>query len=132
MAIVLAFEADKTHVHGNDTSPDDETSYACLPYRNNVGLMLKATRLAEASKESEIRMRFVRDIAAPLLARALGSQRVWVFGSASTNLSRSDSDVDILVEGGRPLCLRAAVHRIRHYLKSGCALWLRCGCFDGR
>lgn len=67
---------------------------------SDIGLMLKAARLAEASKESAIRMQFARDVAAPLLAKALGSKRVWVFGSAATQRSRSDSDVDILVEGG--------------------------------
>lgn len=68
-----------------------------------IGLMLKAARLAEASKESAIRMRFARDVAAPLLAKAFGSKRVWVFGSASAECSRSDSDIDILVEGGEGL-----------------------------
>jgi len=67
---------------------------------SNIGLMLKAARLAEASKESAIRMQFARDVAAPLLAKAFGSKRVWVFGSASADCSRSDSDIDILVEGG--------------------------------
>ncbi|MGA8147212.1 MAG: nucleotidyltransferase domain-containing protein [Gallionellaceae bacterium] len=67
---------------------------------SDIGLMLKSARLAEASKESEIRLKFARDVAAPLLAQALGSKRVWVFGSAATERSRSDSDVDILVEGG--------------------------------
>lgn len=67
---------------------------------SDIGLMLKAARLAEASKESAIRMRFAREVAAPLLAKAFGSERVWVFGSASTECSRSDSDIDILVEGG--------------------------------
>ena len=69
----------------------------------DIGLMLKAARLAEASKESEIRMQFARDVAAPLLAKAFGSKRVWVFGSASTASSRLDSDIDILVEGGEGL-----------------------------
>ena len=67
---------------------------------SDIGLMLKAARFAEASKESEIRIRFARDVAAPLLAKAFGSKRVWVFGSAATERSRSDSDIDILVEGG--------------------------------
>lgn len=56
---------------------------------SDIGLMLKAVRLAEASKGSEIRMRSARDVVAPLFAKALGSKRVWVSGSASAEHSRS-------------------------------------------
>jgi predicted nucleotidyltransferase len=65
--------------------------------------MLRAARLAESSRESEIRIRFAREVAAPLLAESFASKRVWVFGSASAGRSRSDSDIDILVEGGEGL-----------------------------
>lgn len=90
-----------------------------------IGLMLKAARLAEASKESEIRMRFARDVAAPLLAKALGSKRVWVFGSASTERSRSDSDIDILVEGGEGL---SASKRLSIAYDIIASLDVPCGC----
>lgn len=52
---------------------------------SDIGLMLKVARLAEASKESEIRMRFARDVAAPLLAKILveGGEGL----SSSTRLS---------------------------------------------
>ena len=92
---------------------------------SDIGLMLKAARLAEASKESEIRMRFARDIAAPLLAKALGSKRVWVFGSASAERSRSDSDIDILVEGGEGLSASRRLS-IAYEIISG--LDVPCGC----
>lgn len=69
----------------------------------HIGLMLKTARLAEASRESAIRVQFARDVAAPLLAKALGSKRVWVFGSTATQSCRQDSDLDILVEGGAGL-----------------------------
>ena len=92
---------------------------------SDIGLMLKAARLAEASKESEIRMRFARDMAAPLLAKALGSQRVWVFGSAATMRSRSDSDIDILVEGGEGLSASKRLS-IAYDIISG--LDVPCGC----
>ena len=77
-----------------------ETRRQASDTARHIGLMLKADRHAEALKKSEIRMRFARDVAAPLLAAALGSKRVWVFGSASAERSRPDSDLDILVEGG--------------------------------
>jgi len=92
---------------------------------SDIGLMLKAARLAEASKESEIRMRFARDVAAPLLAKAFGVKRVWVFGSASTNLSRSDSDIDILVEGGEGL---SASRRLSIAYDIISSLDVPCGC----
>lgn len=92
---------------------------------SDIGLMLKAARLAEASKESAIRMRFARDVAAPLLAKALGSKRVWVFGSAATERSRSDSDIDILVEGGEGL---SASKRLSIAYDIISSLDVPCGC----
>lgn len=92
---------------------------------SDIGLMLKAVRLAEASKESAIRMRFARDVAAPLLAKALGSKRVWVFGSAATEHSRSDSDIDILVEGGEGL---SASKRLSIAYDIISSLDVPCGC----
>lgn len=99
-------------VHGEDSSDD-------------VGLMLKVARLAEASKESEIRMRFAREMAAPLLAKAFGCKRVWVFGSTSAERSRSDSDVDILVEGGEGL---SASKRLSIAYDIISSLDVPCGC----
>lgn len=92
---------------------------------SEIGLMLKAARLAEASKESEIRMRFARDVAVPLLAKALGSKRVWVFGSVSAERSRSDSDIDILVEGGEGL---SASKRLSVAYDIIASLDVPCGC----
>ena len=92
---------------------------------SDIGLMLKAARLAEASKESETRMRFARDVAAPLLAKALGSKRVWVFGSAARKCSRSDSDIDILVEGGEGL---TASERLSIAYDIVSSLDVPCGC----
>ncbi len=92
---------------------------------SDIGLMLKAARLAEALKESEIRMRFARDVAAPLLAKALGSKRVWVFGSASAECSRSDSDIDILGEGGEGL---SASRRLSIAYEVISGLDVPCGC----
>lgn len=91
----------------------------------DIGLMLKAARHAEASKESEIRMRFARNVAAPLLAKALGSKRVWVFGSVSAECSRSDSDIDILVEGGDGL---SASKRLSIAYDVISSLDVPCGC----
>ena len=92
---------------------------------SETGLMLKAARLAEASRESEIRMRFARDVAAPLLAKAFGAKRVWVFGSASTEHSRSDSDIDMLVEGGEGL---SASERLSIAYDIIARLDVPCGC----
>lgn len=92
---------------------------------SDIGLMLKAARLAEASKESGIRMRFARDVVAPLLASAFGSKRVWVFGSAATERSRSDSDIDILVEGGEGL---SASRRLSIAYDIISSLDVPCGC----
>lgn len=92
---------------------------------NDIGLMIKAARLAEASKESEIRIRFARDVAAPLLAKAFGSKRVWVFGSAATRHSRVDSDLDILVEGGEGL---SASERLSIAYDIIAGLDVPCGC----
>lgn len=70
-------------------------------------------------------MRFARDVAAPLLAKALGCKRVWVFGSTSTERSRSDSDVDILVEGGEGL---SASKRLSIAYDIISSLDVPCGC----
>lgn len=91
----------------------------------DIGSMLRAARLAESSKESEIRMRFARDVAAPLLAESFASKRVWVFGSASTGRSRSDSDIDILVEGGEGL---SASKRLAIAYDIISSLDVPCGC----
>lgn len=93
--------------------------------RGDVGLMLKSARLAEASKETEIRMRFAHDIAAPLLARAFDAQRVWVFGSVATKQARPDSDIDILVEGGEGL---SAARRLTIAYDIISSLSVPCGC----
>jgi len=92
---------------------------------SEIGLMLKAARLVEATKESEIRMRFAREVAAPLLANAFGAKRVWVFGSASAECSRSDSDIDILVEGGEGL---SASERLSIAYDIIARLDVPCGC----
>jgi predicted nucleotidyltransferase len=92
---------------------------------SEIGLMLKAERLVEATKESEIRMRFAREVAAPLLANAFGAKRVWVFGSASAECSRSDSDIDILVEGGEGL---SASERLSIAYDIIARLDVPCGC----
>jgi len=92
---------------------------------SEIGLMLKASRLAEATKQSEIRMRFARDVAAPLLANAFESKRVWVFGSAATERSRADSDIDFLVEGGEGL---SASKRLAIAYDIISSLDVPCGC----
>lgn len=91
----------------------------------DIGAMLRAARFAESSKESEIRMRFAREVAAPLLAESFASKRVWVFGSASTGCSRPDSDIDILVEGGEGL---SASRRLAIAYDVISSLDVPCGC----
>ncbi len=91
----------------------------------DIGLMLRSARLAEASKESEVRMRFARDVAAPLLAKAFDSKRVWVFGSTSSERCRSDSDIDILVQGGEGL---SASKRLSIAYDIISSLDVPCGC----
>lgn len=91
----------------------------------DIGAMLRLARLAESSRESAVRMRFAREVVAPLLAESFASKRVWVFGSASTGRSRTDSDIDILVEGGEGL---SASKRLAIAYDVISSLDVPCGC----
>ena len=88
-------------------------------HRRRAYRLMLAARLAEASRESEIRMRCARR---GLLAKALGQTRMGV-GSASSERSRSDSISMSLWKEGK-VSASASIHRLRHHRQPGCA----CGC----
>ena len=58
-------------------------------------------------EHSLMRLNYARDFAAPALANAFGANRVWVFGSSARKTASRNSDIDILVDGGKGMSAKA-------------------------
>ncbi|KXW57304.1 nucleotidyltransferase domain protein [Ferrovum myxofaciens] len=82
---------------------------------------IEANRIAQSTG----RFDFAKNVAAPALAKAFNAKRVWLFGSTARNDATSDSDIDLLVEGGAGLTAKA---RLSLAYDVVCSLDGPCGC----
>ncbi len=80
---------------------------------------------AKGRVQSASRFDFAKNVAAPALAKAFNANKVWLFGSAARNEASSDSDIDLLVEGGARLSAKARLSLAYDVVSS---LDAPCGC----
>ncbi len=80
---------------------------------------------AEGRVQSASRFDFAKNVAAPALAKAFNENKVWLFGSTARNEASSDSDIDLLVEGGARLSAKARLSLAYDVVSS---LDAPCGC----
>ncbi|WP_297472575.1 nucleotidyltransferase domain-containing protein [Ferrovum sp.] len=80
---------------------------------------------AEGRVQSASRFDFAKNVAAPALAKAFNANKVWLFGSTARNEASSDSDIDLLVEGGARLSAKARLSLAYDVVSS---LDAPCGC----
>ena len=91
----------------------------------NASALIRKRIEAKGVAQSASRFDFAKNVAAPALAKAFNANRVWLFGSAARNEAASDSDIDLLVEGGAGLSAKARLSLAYDVVSS---LDAPCGC----
>lgn len=66
----------------------------------NAPTLIRKRIEADRASQSSGRFDFAKNVTAPALAKAFNAKRIWLFGSTARNDATSDSDIDLLVEGG--------------------------------
>lgn len=67
---------------------------------NWAGALIRSRIDELGLEQSDLRLNYARDVAAPALAQVFNAKRVWLFGSSARNAASMNSDIDLLVEGG--------------------------------
>ena len=91
----------------------------------NAPTLIRKRIEADRASQSSGRFDFAKNVAAPALAKAFNAKRIWLFGSTARNDATSDSDIDLLVEGGAGLTAKARLSLAYDVVSS---LDAPCGC----